>query len=310
MERQSPPGPQPHLLPRYLDRLAASGFPFLAEIVAQLRDELALPGSPAPGRVVDPFDTYLVLGGQPFLDRRQLRPKLRQFLFLPNGPSVLAVSGPKRSGKTYTTALLEHLSRELQKFELIAPVDVGEAPSPMEIARSLVARMGRSTNSMPALGAESPNSYLVRLADWVVGEAYASGHRWCLVIDGANEDILLSDTKKFINHLAKLTQTGVGYKQLRLILLGYREPLANLWARSVDRDALEPPDTISLLDVEDYFVWLAESVGQRIDRDQVRDQAQAVIARCPAGEPERMQLLCQAVEDETLVFVRRLRGEE
>jgi hypothetical protein len=309
MERQSPPGPQPNLLPHYLDRLSAGSFPVLAGIVADLQDELSQPAAPGPGPAGDAYDTYLVLGGQPFLDRRQLRPKLRQLLFEKNGPSVLAVSGPRRSGKTYTTALLEHLSRELQEFELISPVDIGETPSPREIARSLVARMGRSTESLPDLAAESPNSYLIRLAEWVVREAVASNHRWCLVIDGIDENTLLTDIKKFINHLAKFAQEGPGHKYLRLLLLGYREPFPNLWTKSVDRDDLEPPDKIGLVDVEDYFLWLAESIGQQLDRDQVRFPSQAVIDQCPPADPERMTKLCQAVEDQTLTFVRRLRGD-
>ena len=309
MERLSPPGPQPHLLPRYLDRLSASGFPVLAGIVAVLQDELSQPSSPGPGPAGDAYDTYLVLGGQPFLDRRQLRPKLRQLLFEKNGPSVLAVSGPKRSGKTYTTALLEHLSRELQEFELISPVDISDTPSPREMARSLVARMGRSTGSLPQQVEETPNSYFIRLAEWVVGEALASDHRWCLVIDGADEGKPLTDIKKFISHLAKFAQEGPGHKYLRLLLLGYREPFPNLWKKSVEREVLDSPDKIGLVDVEDYFMWLAESIGQQLDRDRVRAASQAVIDVCPTSDPERMTLLCQAVEDETLTFVRKLRGD-
>lgn len=304
LERQSPPGPQPQLLPRYLESLADGAFPNLGPIVNKLREELNDLGGVLPIGGPDPFETFLIFRQQPFLNRRPLRPKLRQLLFIENGPSVLTVSGPRRSGKTYTTALLEHVRREQQRFQLISPVELGgEALSPEDVARSLVARMFRRTDSMPTPGPEMRNSYLSRLAEWVVQEALATKGRWCLVLDGANDEGLLGDTETLIHHLAKLTQTGPAYEWLRLVVLDYEDPFLDLWTSSVDRDKLEPPDHIGQVDVEDYFNELAASLGQKVDHDKVQDHAQAVIARCPTGGSDRMQALYDAVEDETLAFL-------
>ena len=263
LELRTPPGPQPDLLLRYLTRLAKGPSPNLGGVVADLEAQQLAVRNAQPGQAQDIFDTALILGGQPFLNRRQLRPKLRNLLFVPDGPNVLAVSGPQGSGKTYTTALLEHLRRKRQGFETILPVDLeGDALSAKDVARFLVARMHRPTNSIPEQGEETPNSYLIRLADWVVGEAVETGKQWCLIIDGASQDRLLPDTSSLIQQLAISMQNGPAYEHVRLILLDSQEPFSKLWRRSVDREVLDPPDQIGQLDVEDYFSELAESMGR------------------------------------------------
>jgi hypothetical protein len=200
--------------------------------------------------------------------------------------------------------LLEHLRRELQKFQLISPIELGgDSLSPEDVARRLVARMFRDTNSIPTPGPETRNSYLGHLAEWVVQEALATGGRWCLVIDGATDEALLGDTKTFIHHLARLTQTGPAYESLRLVVLDYEDPFRDLWSNSIDRDKLEPPDHIGQVDVEDYFTELQTSLGRDVNQEKVQYHAQAVIARCPTGTPERMQALNAAVEDETVAFL-------
>jgi hypothetical protein len=310
LQLRTPPGPQPDLLSRYLERLAREGFPVLGEIVVQLQAELQAAGNGRPGHGRDAFDTFHILGRRPFLDRRPLRPKLRSLLFVADGPSVLAVSGPPGSGKSYTTALLEHLRRQLRDFEMSGPVDLeGEALPPREVARRLVARMMyRPTNSMPDHGLETPNSYLIRLAEWVIGEAVATGKRWCLIIDGANRDALLPDTRTLIQLLAAEIQNGVARDHLRLILLDYQEPFTNLWPGTFDREPLDPPDTIGQVDVEDYFAGLTESMCQPVDRDAVRSAAETVMAQCPVGVAERMRLINQATDDAGTVFLQWLRG--
>jgi hypothetical protein len=310
LERQTPPGPQPRLLPSYLEQLANGPFPRLAPVVERLWAELREAEAALPGATLDPFLTYSILGGQPFLDRRPLRPKLRQLLFEQDGPSVLAVSGPKCSGKTYTTALLEHVRRNRQElFDVTSPVELGgEALSPEDVARSLVARMYRSTYSMPTRGPETRNNYLSELTLWVVREARETKKRWCFVIDGANDEVLLNDTRSFIHHLAKLIEMGEAHEILRLVVLDFQQPFPNLWSKSVDRDALESPDHIGQVDVEDYFTSLAGSFGQ-VDLAKVRTHAQAVIARCPTGQPERMRLLFEEVEKETLRFLEPVGGD-
>jgi len=309
LERTSWPGPQPDLLSRYLARLANGAFPVLGQIVVQLQAELRPASDAHPGDAQDIFDTVFIFGGQPFLNRRPLRPKLRNLLFVPDGPSVLAVSGPQGSGKTYTTALLEHLRRQLKDFELSGPVDLeGEALPPRELARRLVVRMYRPTNSIPDRGLETPNSYLIRLAEWVIGEAVATDKRWCLIIDGASQDTLLPGTRSLINQLAVEIQNGVAHDHLRLVLLDYQEPFPNLWRGSVDRETLESPDHIGQLDVEDYFIGLAQRMGRPVDHDAVRRCAETVMAQCPVGAAERMRLINEATDNEGSVFVKWLKG--
>jgi hypothetical protein len=297
---QQAPGPQPLLLPKFLRSL---GDVRLERVVGRLEAELA----PSPDALVvepdDPIETLLVFGKQPFLNRSELRPALQEFLFKLDGPCVLLVNGPKRSGKTYTFELIEHVRRRRQDFSTVWADFGGELLPPESVASRLVARMGVSTKDMPKPGLETMSNYVGKLTDWVVEQALATGKRWCFLLDGIRDDTLVNDTRNFIHQLARTIERGAPNDYLRLVLLEYEEPLSHLQPSSIARDDLKSPDHIGQVDVEDYFEWLMAKSGLEVDWDMVKLHAQAVIEQCPTGDPERLRALYDAVEVDTPTFL-------
>ncbi|MFD3998425.1 trypsin-like peptidase domain-containing protein [Streptomyces sp. NPDC058583] len=292
-----------------LDALAAIDDPHAFEqgaearnLLTRLREDERLRRSPR-----DPFDSLLLKHGtEVFLDRTELRQKLRGFLADPE-QTVLVVDGPPDSGRSYTYELIRHLGQHHD----FRPVRVtlsrtSTAARLMERLSAFVA--GPETDGFP-LNPTRLNDPLPTLEDAahrIVARATASQDRFWLVLDDCDRLDPHADVWDAIGVLARAIyeHTPVRAETVpRLVLLGYATTMRQL-PYEVRKN--ECRDTTRLADEGDLRAFFREFFadtgppGQDGAVDELTDTAVAEVLRAvdsPSNGDSYMRRLCTAVED-------------
>ena len=231
----------------------------------------------------DPFEAWLLRGGQPFVNRQALRDYLRE-LSGPNGSRVLAVAGPPGSGKSYSVSFISHISESLKSSRIIW-IDVEQTTratlDPDQVAVRIVTQMGRraSLSFMPRKGESPAARWLVELRDWIVGEVNQTDTVWWLVFDGLCHPDVPLDTRDLLRHLIRITHVNV--PKLRVIILACT-------------DDILPPDilpfirrelisNIGRLEVREYFERLSKARIVNADSTALDEAVTIVLQRIPNG---------------------------
>ena len=237
-----------------------------------------------------PVEAILLPGGRPFLNRQGLRWALRELLRT-DGSRVLVVNGPPGSGKSYSLALVRYLAAVLNFpvawVDLQAEVWPGYTPA--DLASALGRQMGADPGSMPTVQG-SPGRWVHQLGDWLTAEAAREDGRWWFVLDGADQTDLPRETHDLIQYLAH--QVAAAAFSLRLVLLGYEEPLPLGIEERVLRDNIGP---IGQADLWHFFARLFAQEGLEYAPEAVEAAVDAVLQAVPESHPERPLLLSRAV---------------
>ena len=295
--------------PRAIYRLLTLGKALL-EIAPILERIAALPRVAAAPAVGDPFGDLLLAGNLPFLDRRPLRAALRR-LWESNGvagdksKSIIVVSGPSKSGKSYSSELINHVGKRLPDLTP-AKVSLGEETGaltgPFEAAKSIALAM-RVTEDPVIDGSEKAPLRRAQLyADWVLAKRAETGKKWWIVLDGFDDPDLPDLTHAFVQHLA-LGVTDQAIKgQVFLLLLGYpkeRVPAAVLpfvIPEELSRDA------IGEVDVTEYFRTVLEQAQRAYDAKALTYASKYALATLPDGS-DRLPELVKKIDEVRLGLV-------
>ncbi|MFF3843168.1 trypsin-like peptidase domain-containing protein [Streptomyces sp. NPDC001930] len=292
-----------------LDALAAIDDPHAFEqgaearnLLTRLREDERLRRSPR-----DPFDSLLLKHGtEVFLDRTELRAKLRGFLADPE-QTVLIVDGPPDSGRSYTYELIRHLGQH----HGFRPVRVtlsrtSTAARLMERLSAFVA--GPETDGFP-LNPTRLNDPLPTLEDAahrIVARATAAEDRFWLVLDDCDRLDPHADVWDAIGVLARAIyeHTPVRAETVpRLVLLGYAATMRQLpyeIRKNECRDTTRLADEGDLRSFFREFFMDAAPPGQDGALDELTDTAVAEVLRAvdsPSNGDSYMRRLCTAVED-------------
>jgi len=274
--------------PTWLETLLVSLVPAVPEvqpILARLRN----PPPPPP----DPLEARVLATDMPFLNRTELRKRLRVLGNPRSLKPILVVTGPHQSGKTYSEMLISHFcGGEDSLLYCHVPLQAGleEITGAKEVASDLVAQLGRPVSSMPP-----PNTNEDRwtrdLAIWVLSEAVATPQSWWLVLDGFNRTAeqqakVRPDALKFIVHLAELVTHGIFARRCRVILLDFDRTVLKVPPGQVLVEEIEPVETQDVITCVDAILKRA---GQSADAQQV---AATILQGLPADET-RMAMLNQ-----------------
>ncbi|MFI8520839.1 trypsin-like peptidase domain-containing protein [Streptomyces sp. NPDC085481] len=180
----------------------------------------------------DPFETLVLRGGtEVFIDRSELREKLRRFVADPE-QTVLVVDGEPDSGRSYTYHLIRHLGQHCG----FRPVRV--TLSRTSTAARLVGRLaefvsGPSVDGLP-LNPTQLNDPLPSLDDAVhriVSRATAAEDRFWLVLDECDQLDPNADVWDCIGKLALAIYEHTAVRRdavPRLVLLGYSTAMRQL----------------------------------------------------------------------------------
>ncbi|MFD0150039.1 trypsin-like peptidase domain-containing protein [Streptomyces sp. NPDC055721] len=296
-----------------LDALAAIDDPHAFEqgaearnLLTRLRDDERLDRSPQ-----DPFGSQLLKHGtEAFLDRSELREKLRGFLADPE-QTVLVVDGPPDSGRSYTYELIRHLGQHCG----FRPVRVtlsrtSTAARLMERLAAFVAGPGADDVSLNPTSLNDPLPSFEDAAHRIVGRATAAEESFWIVLDDCDRLDPNSDVWDCIGVLARAVyeHTPVRKETVpRLVLLGYSTTMRQL---PYEIRKNECRDTTRLLDEDDLRAFFGEFFGEfaAVNRDPedeevVRDLTEAAVSEVlcaadrPGAEDSYMRRLCTAVED-------------
>lgn len=226
----------------------------------------------------DPYsDSVLTGSGQIFIDRHPVRESLRQLVDPPPQrpePLALRVTGERSTGKSYTFALIMHVS-EPGRFRP-AKVLLGRTSTAEDIVRELAVQVaGPSARPDPV---DDPSKRLRYWALWLVEQARRSlpDRPWWFVFDQCNELDPGSDAVELISQLALAIaemSPDPGQRRPRLVLLGYNDNLADLPLprRQVSADKVERANGS---DVRAFFHRVISRASLRSANEAALDDAE------------------------------------
>lgn len=199
-------------------------------------------------------------GRRPFIDRDDLRTLVMELV---DGTSrVLVVTGPGRSGKSYSWYLIAHVSERLGSFSPY-PVDlsswVGPPAGPVDVMREVANLLNWELPAVDPTAQEDTHARI--LGTWFVGRVRKETEQCWLVFDGLNTATMTDAALRMIESIAvaaERQQAG----DLRVVLIAHTRPLPE----DVDPFALR--ETISLIGVTQirtFFTKVAAAAGQRVD---------------------------------------------
>jgi hypothetical protein len=246
----------------------------------------------------DPNDT-LFIGKLPFLNRNVLRSHLNE---IANGDaSVVAVSGPPLSGKSYTWNLLRKLcdARGL----IGVNIDLGEYRQPVicdpedlmkDIARHLDIGSGVEVEKEVEKEAE-PARQAIALTGWLAGKLGSRTERWLVMLDGLDRASLSQGARDLVDKLIEKTAKQA-LRGFNLVVVGYDREIADprlLLLR-------EPLNPIGESEIGEFFRGLANQLRRPIDEEGVG----VAVAKVLAGLEDPRVLHQRIFEVSSAVFGR------
>ncbi|MEU2391153.1 ATP-binding protein [Streptomyces sp. NPDC007369] len=255
----------------------------------------------------DPFLAVLLRSGaEAFVDREDLRGRLRKFLADPD-MTVLAVDGESDSGRSYTYNLIRYLGQHCG-FRPVR-ITLSQTSTAAQVIRRLAGFVMDRRYPALALNApplNDPQSWMEDAVHEVVARATAVPERLWFVLDDCDRLDANSDVWDCIGRLAKaILDSGSGSGQdesvPRLVLLGYGPTMPQLpydLRNSVCQDTAR---TAAPDDVEAFFRHFFTDPPASDDEDEVTALVElattAVLdaARAPGGG-SYMRRLCEAAE--------------
>lgn len=165
----------------------------------------------------DPFTTSVLAGKTVFMDRHELRDKLRAIHQGAENKVFLQISGTDDSGKTYSARLIEHLAAECGFRP--AAVYLDDTGTPEEVIETLGWIVAPDAEPLPR--DDDLRKWYGRASMWLVAKAANQPQvTWWFVVDGLNHLPANSEVWDLVHRLA-MAVDRYGQGRIRLILLGY-----------------------------------------------------------------------------------------
>jgi hypothetical protein len=209
------------------------------------------------------------------LGRRALKEAIRQLADPTGALRILVVNGPPGSGKSFTTQIIEQAAREARTFQTVY-VDLALflTPGPVDLARELVSRMGRSPESMPQ-GSDSTAPNLRDLVNWLIKQSSTANGDWWWVLDSLSSPTVPQETQDLIVAIAASVQRT----SLRLVLLDFNKSLPANLSPLVFREELTP---IGEPEVREFFSDLLRQQGIRPESVDIDALTRSALEDLPA----------------------------
>jgi len=188
------------------------------------------------GRPVPQSDPYseLVVFGEPFVDRQDLRLKLKSLFTTQNGPQVLVTRGPRYSGRSHLRWLIQYVAQK-EGIEAVYIDLLGNNVN--DIIGQIINELGLpAAEFRDRLAQESTQAKGFRSAfRGKAREFPAKNQRWCLVFDHHDRDEVVQDARALVE---------------MLVDDGAAKSLANVWVVVLGHGTmLSPQLTYRILDV-------------------------------------------------------------
>ena len=242
----------------------------------------------APATAPDPFKTTHV-GPKPFLNRNELRQKLKSLLSR-RDQNILLLEGAAEAGKSFSFHYLAHLEAERAHPVLIGlaedgfrAVNIDLDPfthlSGDETREAVIGQICGAMKLSPPESRAQAARHIVEFVTLLDTELQRKGSKviWCLFFDSLDRHVLAhGQIDELITELCHLIDRKPGLP-LRLILSSRERPtLPQSVIDWVDREPVRAPDRQDMRD------WLAQCASKQIKTDTVRSKFEK---RFPPDEP-------------------------
>jgi len=246
----------------------------------------------------NPYDVYLLAGDRPFIDRLTLRRHLRT---LAEGVAqILIVSGPLKSGRSYSWELIYHVSTALgvRAAYINVEEEAGAAMlDPDTVARRLAMEVGLADDLPLDLGSNRPRV----LAQWLVAAFVNSGERWWIVLDGFEHPDVPSATHDLLGLLMETAQSPDLRGRLVSILLAYDTRMVP--TRLLPHVLVEQLTPLSHSDVASFFERYLRGLGKTNDHALITELSIRAMK-------ETQQNGLAGLNHAVIAFVRALRDQQ
>lgn len=200
---------------------------------------------------------------------------------------VLAVAGPRFSGKSYSRYLIFHVvdgydSVDIAFFDFARYEDPTRL-GPVDIIRGLCGHMGVDGRELDrvlddyAQGSRQVSS----LCAWLLGEVRKRPKCTWLVFDSLD---LLRPSEDVLDLLRRFTELAEQERKLCVLLLGYDERLQIVDELGTLHDRL---DDIRTSDVERFLLDVAEENGLQLEATTIEGLVQAIVDELPEDVEKR-----------------------
>ena len=248
------------------------------------------------------FHAHL-LADRPFVDRKDLRPKLKALAG--NGEKILIVRGDRGSGKSHTRYLIEYIGEKLgfRTIRLSLLDYTGSEVTPYDLGRAITDEMNLT---LPANLDEKAARWNVNFLTWLAGKVNENNAAWWIIIDDFEHMTLSPAVYEFVEALAKRVDGRFG--RVRLVLISYNQDLSSNLEPIITRDEIPP---IEEPDLVDYFLdffgrYLPRSESEETATDMLTNLVRKVHTMMSA-EPREKKL--ETMSRALLAECRRLKQE-
>ncbi len=181
-----------------------------------------------------------MVGVRPFVNRIKLRANL-QAMFVDSGSKVMAVDGPRSSGRSYTWVLVQYVARQIGKQAKLIDLTTfrDTQATPVDVANMIAVKLGWDLPDDDVTSQDYTKGRLV--LGWFIRQVDQNGPI-CLVIDGLDGANLAEATVSFVSDIA----TAAGNDELGdsvIVLLAFGRSLTD---PSVEPFVLREPPLAAL----------------------------------------------------------------
>lgn len=240
----------------------------------------------------DPHDA-IVLGKTVFVDRAELRQKLREFTSpSPYTTRVLIIRGDEPCGKSYSWSFLRHL----------AATSVGAIPqrlrlkdtsyTPKELIEQVFSLLDMDRTKLPPMIDEPQLAHTGPLMNAFKGQLAALQRRYWLAIDDINDPSVTPPIRETTYAIAYSVEEARP-ENLWVALLGYNALITDDELRWVAQDDARFPDAALLAE---HFQYMANAGPKPLRLPKAREYADLLLAKYPELTKEAMTKLTPLIE--------------
>ena len=202
----------------------------------------------APRIEADPTLASVLASDLPFLDRVDLRQKVKALTIERARRPILVVKGSRQSGKSFTEVYINHLyltGSPIDYCVIKFPPGSGLTLGPEQVAKQILESAGVDLNRLsPAFFQNTTNNarWPYDLALSTLNASTGIGNQYWILLDGFAGADLREDTRKFVDGLCEsISGSTVLGRKFRLLLLGFERTALTVKPSLVDIEEIHPP---------------------------------------------------------------------
>jgi hypothetical protein len=260
------------------------------QILARLAQNNARPWYQPPNH----HETCFVSGPQAFINRIQLRTFFQE-LNSPLGSSVLAVNGPKASGKSYSLRFIIYLNRALNNYKM-AWMDLTEELyaelRPEDLMRKIAIQAGFDSASIPGRASMAAR-YAKELCEWLAVAAAQLQTPLIVVLDGFHQPELHGETRELVIEMIK--RISMGDTRIRLVMLNYDVTTLPASTRALIKKETTGP--LGRSDLTNFFTAVYKHKGREPDATIIDSIVDKVLSAMPPDPPSVNEAINELVTE-------------